>query len=146
MLFDVLNTFCEAEDTGDTGTNLLGDVIDLGDGQDRDIGAGKQVFINALVDTAIAAATGGTYKISVVTSDNENMSSADVLIESPEFDAGAGIAEGEVLLNAALPSDGYKRYLGVREIVGTENTTAGKVTVFLSHDQRAYRAYKDGDN
>ena len=144
MQLDAANVFGESIATGSTGTNNLGDVIDLA--VERDIGAGQPVFANAVVQTAIAAGTGGTYQVKVVSADDAALSSNVVEhVTSAEFDAASGIAAGQTLLNVALPAEvaggGYGRYLGVQEVVGTAATSAGAVDVYLSHDQRAYQAY-----
>ena len=144
MLFDTLNTFAEAEATGNTGTNSVGDVIDLEATPDRDMGAGMPVYLNVLVDTAIAAGgSTGTYQVKLVTSDNSNLSSGTDLVASAEFDSSSGVSAGTVLMSVAIPSATYARYLGIQEVVANENTTAGKITAFLSKDQRAYTGYPD---
>lgn len=143
MLLDQLNTFAEAVATGDTGTRIVGDVIDLG-ATSRDIAAGKQVFVEVTVETAIAAGTNGTYQIVLTHADNASLSTNAVnLLTSASFDAAAGIPAGTVLLRAALPSADYKRYLGVREVVGTANTSAGAVNAHLTDDLISYKAYDE---
>lgn len=143
MLFDTLNTFAEAQATGNTGTRTVGDVIDLGATPDRDIGVGNNMYLNVNVSTAIAAGAGGTYQVKLVTSDNSDLSSGTDLVVSASLDAAAGIAAGTSILNIAIPSATYARYLGIQEVVGTANTTAGALNAFLSKDQRSYTAYPD---
>lgn len=143
MLFDTLNTFAEAVATGNTGTRTVGDVIDLGAAPDRDIGVGNHMYLNVVVDTQITAGASGTYQVKLVTSDNSDLSSGTDLVVSAELDAASNIDAGTAILNVAIPSATYARYLGIQEVVGTANTTAGKITAFLSKDQRSYTAYPD---
>lgn len=143
MLLDQLNTFAEAEATGNTGTRVIGDVIDLG-ATSRDMAAGHQVFVEVTVETAIAAGAGGTYQIVVTHADNSALSSGNVnVLTSASFDAAAGIPAGTVLLRAALPSLDYKRYLGIQEVVGTANTSAGAVNGHITFDLVSYKAYAE---
>lgn len=146
MLVDELLKMADAESTGNTGTRVVGDVIDLGVA--RDIGAGEPVYVNALVETGITAGgTTGTYELAIETSTQAGLTTSTTLVSSASFDSSAGIDAGTVLLNAVLPAEAasnYGRYLGVKETVGNENTTAGKIDVFLSRDQRAYKNYPKG--
>lgn len=146
MLFDINNTFAEAEATGNTGTRTVGDVIDLGSEQNRDIGVNSPMYLNVQVDTKITAGAGGTYQVNLVTSANSDLSAGTTLISSDALDSASDIEKGTQILNGALPSAGYKRYLGIQEVVGTANTTAGKIDAFLSRDQRSYTAYEDAQN
>lgn len=146
MITDAFNTFALAVATGNIGTNLLGDVINLED--IRDIGAGRQVFLNVVVDVAIAATAGGTYAVKLTTGTDAALSTPVDLIVSGTFDSAAGIAAGTVLLNIALPAEGaaYKQYIGVQEVVAVANTSAGAINAFLTIDQLAYQAYPDAVN
>lgn len=145
MLLDQLNTFAEAEATGNTGTRVVGDVIDLGD-VSRDLGAGQQVYVEAVVSTAIAAGAGGTYQVVLTHADDAALSTnAENLMTSVSFDAATGIEAGTVLLRGAIPSTDYKRYMGIREIVGTANTTAGAVNAHITFDMKSYKAYAEAN-
>lgn len=146
MRLDSLNTFATNVATGNTGTRILGDVIDISDV--RDIGAGTPVYLNAVVGTAIAAGAGGTYQLKLTTADNAALSTnpVDVFV-SVQLDAAAGIPAGTVIANVALPAEvGYKQFIGVQEVVGTANTTAGAVSAHLSYDQLAYQAYPKAED
>ena len=146
MITDKLNRFADAEATGNTGTRVIGDVIDLE--IVRDMGAGKPVYLNVTVDTAITAGAGGTYQIALTSGTDASLSSPVNHVLSAELDAASGIAAGTVILNVALPMEGteYKRYIGLREIVGTANTTAGAIDGFLTVDGRSYKSYADAAN
>ena len=146
MITDAFNTFASAVATGNIGTNLLGDVINLEDL--RDIGNGKQLFLNVVVQTAIAAGAGGTIAVKLTSGTDAALSSPVDHVVSGTFDANAGIAAGTVLLNIALPAEGteYKQYIGVQEVVAVANTSAGAIDAYLTIDQRAYKAYPDAVN
>lgn len=145
MLLDQLNTFAEAVATGNTGTRILGDVIDLGT-VSRDVAAGHPIYVEVTVETAIAAGTNGTYQIVVTHADNAALDSGNVnVLTSASFDAASGIPAGTVLLRAALPSLDYKRYIGVQEVVGTANTSAGAVNAHLTFDLISHKAYAEAD-
>jgi hypothetical protein len=141
MLNDKSLMFAEGVATGNTGTRVVGDVVDLG--VRRDIGAGEQVFINVLVTTGITAASAGTYQVALSSADNDALTTnvQNHVLSAAVATGTTAIAAGTVLLNVAVPSDFLRRYIGVREIVATQNTTAGAITAFISKDQAAYRAY-----
>lgn len=145
MLLDKLNTFAEGASTGNTGTRVVGDVIDLGT-VSRDLAAGQQVYVEVVVSTAIAAGAGGTYQVVLTHADNEALSTNAVnILTSAAFDAASGIAAGTVLLRAAIPSVDYKRYMGIREIVGTANTSAGAINAHITFDLISHKAYAEGN-
>lgn len=142
MIIDKLNRFADAVATGNTGTRVLGDVIDLGT-QRRDMGVGETIGFRVQVDTAIAAGSGGTWAVKLTTADDAALSTNAIdLVTSATLDAAAGVAAGTVVLNVYLPSTLFRRYLGVKEVVGTANTTAGKIDAFLCKDLIAYNAYE----
>ena len=145
MLMDKDVRLCTADTTGNIGTNLLGDVINAEVA--RDLGAGRPVYLTALVETAIAATAGGTYQLLLSSGTDVTLSGAVNHITTDAFDAAAGIAAGTVLINQALPAEGsvaYKQYLAIREVVAVANTSAGAIDAFLTLDQRAYKAYDQG--
>lgn len=144
MITDKSLTFGFAEATGDTGTNNIGDVINLEDL--RDVGAGKQMFLNVVVDADITAAGTSTYTVRLVSSAAADLSTPNVHAISATLDPEATIDAGTVILNMALPAEGeaYLQYIGIQEIVVTGNTTAGALNAFLTIDQRSYKAYPDG--
>lgn len=141
MIVDSLNKFAEGTATGNTGTRVIGDVIDLG-APNRDLGAGEPIYLNVVVDTAITAGAGGTIQFALTSAADAALTSSPVNhLITGTLDAAAGVAIGTVLFNVALPSALYGRFLGVREIVAVANTTAGKIDAFLSRNQNAYRSY-----
>lgn len=144
MQYDKLNEFCAAEATGNTGERVLGDVIDLTVGSD--LGAGNTISLVARVETAIAAGAGGTYQLKLVSASDASLSS-DVVTHmvTAELDAATGVAAGTDLLKGKLPNGDYGRYLGLKEVVGTANTSAGKIDAFLVPGPTAYKSYADAD-
>jgi len=134
-------TFADAEATGNTGTRIVGDVINLEDV--RDIGSGQSLYLVLSVETAIAAGTDGTIQFALTTGTDASLSSPVNLLTSAVYDAEAGVEAGTYIFNVALPMEGpaYKQYLGVREIVAEANTSAGAINAYLTLDPVAYRSY-----
>lgn len=142
MLNDQNLVFTESGATGNTGTRLVGDVIDLTDA--RDIGAGEQMFVNVLVATGITVGSStGTYQVKLSSATDSAISSGvvDHVISAEVATSTTAVPAGTVLLNAAIPAAAYGRYLGIREVVATQNTNAGAITAFISRDQAAYTNY-----
>jgi len=145
MIKDANNTFADGVATGNIGTNLVGDVMDLE--QVRDIGAGKPVYLTVHAVEDITAGAGGTYQVVLTSADDAALTTNPVNhLTSAELDAAATIAAGTAILKVALPMEDpeYKQYVGIREIVGTANTTAGSIDAFLTLDARSYKAYPQG--
>ena len=144
MLLDKNLTFTENGATGNTGTRVVGDVIDLGTPA-RDIGAGQPVFLNIRVRTGITVASStGTIRYQLVSASDDAITSS-VVVHAQTGDlttSTTAIAAGTEIANIAIPAGtSYGRYLAVREVVGTTNTNAGAVSAFLSKQQPAYTAY-----
>jgi hypothetical protein len=141
MITDKFVYFAEGVATGNTGTRILGDVIDLQ--QVRDIGAGQPIYLVVQVKTAITAASGGTYAVKLTSGTNDALANPQDHVVSATFSSAATIAAGTELLKVALPMEGpaYKRYIGVQEVVASQNTTAGAVSAFLVFDAVSYKAY-----
>jgi len=143
MLHDKLLRFADAQATGNTGTNILGDVIDLTTA--RDIGAGEPMYLNVVVATGITVASStGTYQVKLTSASDSALSSdvVDHLVSASFATSTTAIAAGTVLMNVALPAAAYGRYLGVREVVATQNTNAGAIDAYLTKGQAAYTAYE----
>lgn len=159
MIIDSLTQFADGEDTGATGSNLLGDVVDLwatgltnnagsNVGGQRGIGNGQPMYLVVVADDDIEAGTGGTYQVQLISASDEDMTqNVTVHAESGEFDSDTGVAAGTVLMHVALPIEGveYQRYLGVQEVVGTASTTGGQVSAFLVFDPHGWKAYPQAD-
>jgi hypothetical protein len=152
MLRDLLTTFAEAQATGNTTTGRkVGEAYDLG-AAGINIGVGEPVYLNVVVDTGITAGSAGVFAVVLTQAANVALDSgAENILTSTNFVTGTAsgtgaLKPGTVLLSTPLPSNiNYKRYLGIREVVTTQNTTAGKITAFLSMSPLdANKAYPQG--
>lgn len=149
MIIDKLTEFCDAVATGNTGTRLIGNVIDLS--VVRDIGVGTPLYLVVIAEEEITAASAGTYQIALTSGTDATLANPvnHLLSAALVTDvAGSGVAAGTVILNVALPMAGtvYKQFLGIREIVGAQNTTGGKIDAFLVVDQHKWTAFPDAVN
>lgn len=155
MIMDSTLEFAEEVATGSTGTNLLGDVVDLQTlgnnvGGQRDVGNGQPMYVFAKVATDIEAGAAGTIRLEVVSASDEAITTdveVHVASQDYDYDGSTNIDAGTVLLHVALPLEGveYGRYLAVREVVSTSNTTAGAISAFLVFDPHGWKAYPQAD-
>lgn len=133
------------------GSNLIGDVMDLG--SSRDIGAGHTLYLILQVTTAFA---GGTDFQFILASDSQ----AAIATDGAETRHYAGDVYTDAQLavgftrsiplpsgDTALGQDnlGYERFLGIIG-VGTGTHTAGAINAFLSPDSYGNVLYPDGNN
>ena len=142
MLMDKQLTFAESAATGNTGTRVIGDIIDLGAA--RDIGTGEPVYLNVVVQTGITVASStGTiqFRLSSGTDNAVTSGVVDHLTSATLATSTTAIPAGTEVFNVALPAGSYGRYLALREVVATQNTNAGKIAGYLSKSQASYTAY-----
>lgn len=151
MILDKRNEFADAValNTGGAGTYVIGDQIDLGAA--RDIGNGQPVYLEIQVATGINAAGAGTVQFQLVSADNAALTtnpvvhaqSAAFVTSTTSGDAGGALAAGTALLIQSLPQEGqaYKRYVGIRQVTGSQAITAGAVDAFLVHDVANWKSY-----
>ena len=145
MILDERNEFADANTSGvqgATGSELVGDVIDLGIAG-RDVGNGEPLYLVVSVDVAIASASAGASVEFQLASD----STAD-LATSPTVHASTGAKAEAVLVAGAkfilpVPLEGsvYERFLGILAVRSGEAVTAGAVSAFLVRDPSAWKAY-----
>lgn len=146
MITDNDLLFADGETTGNTGTRIVGDVVDLK--QVRDIGAGTPIYLVVRVETGITVASStGTYQVALTSGTDASLTSPQNHVLSDAFATSTtAIPAGTVLLNVALPLEGpeYKRFVGIREIVASQNTNAGAISAFLTMTPYAYKSYPQG--
>jgi hypothetical protein len=142
MITDARNTFCEGADiTASTGTQAIGDVIDLG--APRDLGQGQPLYLVVVVTENV---TGGSVEF-VVASDASSSIATD---GSASEHAGTGAqpaADMNVGTTLVVPlgtgTVEYERYLGVLQKTTSNTINAGKVDAFLTMDPTGWKAYPD---
>lgn len=152
MWIDERAEFADAEGiTFGAGTNLIGDVMDLGDS--RDVGAGNPIYLVIQVTTAFAGGTSMQFVLAsdaqaaIATSGAETRHYASDVFTDAQLTAGLTFSVSLPMGDTARGEDtiGYERYLGVLGIgVGTH--TAGAINAFLSPDPVGWVAYPDGNN
>jgi len=157
MIMDSNLEFCDAVSVAQAaGTDLLGDVVDLGAVPD-DISVGTPVYLVINVDTEIiTGGAAGVISFQLV-SDAQAAIAADgtetIHWQSHDFitdgtDANAAeMKAGATIAVVALPGGvTYERYLGVQTIIATTTVTAGAVNAFLTTDVARWKAYADASN
>lgn len=151
MIIDERNEFADAAAcTGTAGaTIVVGDVIDLGlDG--RQIGVGEEMDLIAKITTGIVAAGAGTIAFHLTTADDAalttnpvNLMSTAALVTQASTPA-AGVVAGTSLFNGPIPRTSYKRYLGIRAVIASNNVSAGNIDAFLHLGNGAnWKAYNN---
>lgn len=149
MILDTFNEFCDATalNTGAAASYLLGNQIDLGKTVPGDIGNGEPLYLVIQVDTAIAAAAGGTVQFHLASDAAAAMTPATATkhFSTAALDAAAGIPAGTVIAAVAVPMEGqaYERYLGIVQTTGVDAVSAGKINAFLTHDVAKWVATAD---
>lgn len=152
MILDELTEFCDATalNTGAAGTYTIGDQIDLQ--VVRDLGGDQTLYLVIGVTTGINAAGAGTVQFKLTSADDaaltsnpvDHVASAAFVTSTTSGNAGGALAAGTRLMALALPLEGsvpYKRYLGIRQVTGTQAITAGAVDAFLTTHPNAWKAY-----
>jgi hypothetical protein len=139
MILDKRNEFCDATalNTGGAGTYLVGDQIDLGNGE--------PVYLVITVDTLPTSGGSATAQFQLASDASASIAtdgSASVHLETKAFTI-AQMAAGTVLAAIALPMEGvaYERYLGILQVTGTAAFTGGKINAFLTHDVAKWKSY-----
>ena len=91
-----------------------------------------------------AAAGAATLTITLESDSTANLATAPVVHFSTPAIGKAAILKNTVLVRAPLPSDNYKRFLGVRYTVATGPFTAGAVLAWISPDVQRNITYAAG--
>lgn len=148
MILDEYNEFCDADTlTTTTGTNLEGDVIDLGANNTR-FGDGQQVYCCIEVTTAVTSAGAATVQFQLASDAAAAIAtdgSATILGETEAIGKATLVAGYKRVI--AIPPGVNERYLGILAVVGTAALTAGAINAFLTLDPPAeYLAYPNAAN
>lgn len=152
MILDERVEFADATTlpTG-TGTNNIGDVVDLSAGVPVQtatrIGAdaSKQLYIHFTVTTAVTSGGAATVQFQVVSADDDALSTNVVIINQTDAIAVATLVAGYQEI-VALPHKIGGRYLGIREVVATAALTAGAIDSGIMFDEHGTYAYPDAQN
>ncbi len=132
-----------------TATAISHNVIDLGPlgggNTIRDIGAGEELNLSVFTGTAFGSA-GGTAVLTITleSSAAEALSAATVHWTSSAFTVSALTANKHIIEGITIPPGAYKRYLGLRYTVTTENFNAGTLKAWLHKGRFDTRTYKSG--
>ncbi len=156
MILDKLTEFADAQSVaGTAGTTInVGSQINLGSA--RDIGAGQPLYLVINVDTSIiTGGAAGTIAFQLASDSTASIATngtQTIHYTSKAFvtddDALNELDAGETAVIIALPMEGvaYEQFLGVQAVIGTTDTTAGKINAFLTHDPSKWKAYADATN
>lgn len=151
MILDERNEFADANTAGvqgTAGTELVGDVIDLGE-TGRDIGNGQPLYLVISVDTEIDSATDNATCNFILASD----AAAAIATDGSASEHGQTGALAETSLTAGAQFvvpvamvDSFERYLGVLVTRAVATVTAGAVSAFLTMDPTGWKAYANSSN
>lgn len=132
MLTDALLQLSSAQAV--TASAVSANTIDLG--QARDLGPGKQLYLNITVDEAALAAGAATVTFQAISSAAANLGSPTVLAQTDAIGK-AELVIGKCISIPIPPSVLAaqrlgQRYLGANYVVATGPLTAGKFTATIS--------------
>lgn len=137
MLFDKENQFSDAQAI--TAAAKSTNVIDLGVA--RDMGAGENLFLVAVVDTAFTdAGSDSTLAVNLETDDDSAMGSPTVIQNLFTFPALSPVGTKKV---ARLQPADYERYIQLAFVPAGGNLTTGAITAFLCKDADVQKYYAD---
>lgn len=150
MIIDSTAEFADAVAvTAGAGTNLIGNVMDLGGA--RDIGQGKTVYLVIQVSTAFAGGTAMQFVLAsdaqaaISTDGSESRHALSDVFADADLVAGFQIVVPLPMGDVANSVTPYERFLGILG-VGTGTHTAGAIKAFLTLDPHGWRSYPDGQN
>jgi hypothetical protein len=140
------NTACQNE----AGTNLIGDVIDLGIAN-RDPGNGQPLYLIISVDTAADGGAGTAATVAFQLASDSVAAIATDGSQTIHFTSKphvlTDLTAGAVFV-FPLPVSGldYERYLGVQTVTAVEGEDALVASAYLTIDPHGWRAMADAAN
>ena len=150
MILDTLTEFADAVAAQNgTGTDLIGDVVDLQ--VPRDIGNGHPVYLHVSVDEAADGGAGAAATVAFQIASDSVAAIATDGSQTVHFTSGALVA-ADLVAGAqfvfALPLEGveYERVLGFQTVTAVEGEDALVVSAGLTLDPTGWKSYPDGNN
>lgn len=108
----------------------------------RNLGVGGDLWIFALcTETMSDSGSDSTVTVSVVTDDNESLSSDSTILSMFTF---AALSTAGTMYFGLIPAEratAYERYIGAVFTVANGNLTTGKFTVGLTKDIQYWKSY-----
>ena len=108
--------------------------------------SGPETYLIVQTDNsaAFAAAGAATLVVTLESDSTSNLATLPVVHFSTAVIAKATLLVNTVIVRTQLPSDNYKRFLGVRYTVATGPFTAGAILAWLSPDVQRNITYQTG--
>jgi hypothetical protein len=94
------------------------------------------------VDTAVVGTT-STVQLQLCSDSTANLATSKTVHIDTGAIAEATLVAGYTLIYPLPVGATYERYLGIWETVGTNNLSAGKLNIFLTHDVAKWTPYAD---
>lgn len=144
MMLDKQNMFSEAQSVAAVASTIVStNSVDLGAAGTTptgasiiyDIGRSNEVKVFAQVTTAVTSGGSATVQVQLIHSDNADLSSPTVLVETAAI-AVASLVAGYQFRLGVVPVGVSKRYLGMQYVIATATTTAGKITSGIVLDKQ----------
>jgi hypothetical protein len=145
MLLDRENLLSNNQDLAQAAGNYLStNTIDLGAAGTpaiggsviHDIGRGNHVEVLVQVTETFTSGGAATVKAQLVMADNAALTSNLTILDQTDDLALATLVAGYQFRLRCVPQGVTKRYLGVRYVIGTATTTAGKCTAGIVLDRQ----------
>jgi hypothetical protein len=116
------------------GTYVSENLIDLGVAAKRDLGAGKPVAVVICVDEAFASAGAATVVFSLLTNNEEDLTTTPTTLYSTPAIAYTELTLGKVIALPFPQGRSTQRYVGVSYTIAGATTTAGTCSAFIAFD------------
>ena len=109
----------------------------------RDLGAGRELFLNILVKTAAdSSGDGASVEFKLMTHTTATVTSGSTLVSTGAIAQATLVAGHHIVL--PLPRGTYKEYIGVVAVISGENLTAGQFAYFITETAQDKKAYAGG--